>query len=128
MTRVLIAVAAVAALAACTSNTCQNTVAPLSYGDCAAALDAGLYGGPTSEQRTACEAGCISGSDQTGVANFLSCINAIPAAVGTCSSASPGSWLTSVGTKLQACETTAASALSDVCKAAIALGSIPDAG
>ena len=126
MKKLLLVVAFLAGTAACSSNTCQNSLTPLNYGDCA--TDAGVYNGPTDVERTACDVGCASSSDQTGIANLLSCLSAIPAAVGTCSSSSEGSWVASVGTKSAACGNTAVTQLSDTCKTAVSLGSIPDAG
>ena len=80
MRKLLLVVAFLAGTAACSSNTCQNSLTPLNYGDCA--TDAGVYNGPTDVERTACDVGCASSSDQTGIANLLSCLNEIPAAVG----------------------------------------------
>lgn len=121
-------IAVMVGTAACNSNTCQNSVAPLNYGDCTTAADAGLYTGPSSVQRTACDVGCASSTDQTGIANLLGCISTIPATVGACSSSTEGTWVSSVATQAEACGNTAATQLSAACKTAIALGSIPDAG
>jgi hypothetical protein len=124
--KLILVVAFLAGTAACSSNTCQNSIIPLNYGDCA--TDAGVYNGPTDVERSACDVGCASSSDQTGIANLFSCLSGIPAAVGVCSSATEGTWVSSVANKAEACGNTAQTQLSSACKTAIALGSIPDAG
>jgi len=126
--RLLIAAAAMAGVAACINNPCQTSITPLSYGSCTTAADAGFYTGPSSAQRNACELGCISSSDQTAIGTLFSCINNIPAAVGTCTVATEGAWVANVGTQAEACVNAAATQLSLVCKGTIALGSVPDAG
>jgi hypothetical protein len=92
------------------------------------AADAGLYTGPTDVERSACDVGCASSSDQNGIANLYSCISAIPGSVGVCASATESAWISSVASKSASCGDAAQTQLSAACKTAISLGSIPDAG
>jgi hypothetical protein len=129
LNKILVAVIASAGFLACSSSNdpCQSNITPLNYGDCANLADAGSGSVIiTPEQRTACATACSSSADQTALTNLLSCVNAIPGAVGACTTATESDWLNNVGTKSITCATTPANMPSTPCLAAIS--STPDAG
>jgi len=129
LNNILVAVIASAGFLACSSSNdpCQSNFTPYNYGDCADLADAGsLNNTITPEQRTACASACSSSTDQTALTNLISCINAIPGAVGACSSATANAWVQCIGEKSVTCLSTPANVPSQACFNAI--NSTPDAG
>jgi hypothetical protein len=108
-TRSMLAATAVAVLlGGCSSSSgpCQGTLLGYNCGDCLVPASIAWVCQPktaNSTQQAACEMACGSSADQAALNNNLTCLNKIPALVGTCSITSEATWVTSVGTSFIAC-------------------------